>query len=140
MDYSSEEYDTGIKPDSEPNHSPLAEENFEKMIAEVEDYAIFLLDVNGTILSWNKGAEKIKGYKASEIIGKSYQLFYLHEDLERNLPQQLLDEARTKGKVVYEGWRVKKDGTRFWGNITITAIHYNYLNITGYLKLNKHLT
>ena len=74
-----------------PDYIALAEEKFEKMISEVEDYAIFLLDSNGTILSWNKGAEKIKGYKASEIIGKSYQLFYPAEDLAnitRRSPQE----------------------------------------------------
>lgn len=118
----------------------LAEEKFEKMISEVEDYAIFLLDPNGTILSWNKGAEKIKGYKASEIIGKSYQLFYSAEDLQNNLPQTLLEQARKNGKVVHEGWRIKKDGYRFWGNITITAIHDANGNIAGFLKLTKDLT
>ncbi len=123
-----------------PEYIRLAEEKFEKMISEVEDYAIFLLDPQGTILSWNKGAEKIKGYKASEIIGKSYQLFYPANDLENKLPQTLLEEARKQGKVVHEGWRVKKDGRRFWGNITITAIHDEQSNVTGFLKLTKDLT
>jgi PAS domain S-box-containing protein len=123
-----------------PDYIALAEEKFEKMISEVEDYAIFLLDSNGTILSWNKGAEKIKGYKASEIIGKSYQLFYPAEDLANKLPQTLLEEARKNGKVVHEGWRVKKDGHRFWGNITITAIHDEQGNVSGFLKLTKDLT
>src|SRR5688500_8078986 len=82
-----------------PDYIRLAEENFEKLISEVEDYAIFLLDAKGIVLSWNKGAEKIKGYTAEEIIGKSYQLFYPSEDLERKLPQMLLEEARKNGKV-----------------------------------------
>lgn len=124
----------------DPDYIRFAEEKFEKMISEVEDYAIFLLDPKGIILSWNKGAEKIKGYTAREIIGKSYQLFYPAEDLERKLPQKLLEEARTNGKVVHEGWRVKKDGHRFWGNITITAIHDEQGNVAGFLKLTKDLT
>lgn len=118
----------------------LAGENFENIISEVEDYAIFLLDPKGIILSWNKGAEKIKGYKPTEIIGKSYQLFYSAEDLQNNLPQTLLEQARVNGKVVHEGWRVKKDGHRFWGNITITAIHDADGNVAAFLKLTKDLT
>ncbi|WP_207513864.1 sensor histidine kinase [Longitalea luteola] len=125
---------------SEQNHTQLTAARFERMISEVEDYAIFLLDVNGNILSWNKGAEKIKGYRADEIIGKSHQLFYPPEDRERKLPQQLLEEARKNGKAVHEGWRIRKNGDPFWGNITITAIHDDFGHVTGFLKLTKDLT
>jgi PAS domain S-box-containing protein len=139
MDHNSERPNTDTNRESEPDQTRLVE-TFEKMIAEVEDYAIFLLDAKGIILSWNKGAEKIKGYTPEEIIGKSYKLFYPREDLERNLPQILLEEARNRGKAVHEGWRIKKNGDRFWGNITITAIHNKAGHVTGFVKLTKDLT
>ena len=118
----------------------LAGERFERLIAEVEDYVIILLDKDGTIMSWNRGAEKIKGYLPEEIIGKSYKIFYPREDVERGLPDLLLTNAAEKGKANYEGWRIKKDGTRFWGSITLTAIHDNSGNISGYLKVTRDLT
>jgi PAS domain S-box-containing protein len=85
------------------------------MTAEVEEYAIIFLNKEGIILSWNKGAEKIKGYLPQEIIGKSYKLFYSKEDNIKNLPDILLNEADKKGKANHEGWRIRKDGSRFWG-------------------------
>jgi PAS domain S-box-containing protein len=120
--------------------SRLLEENFSRLIAEVEDYAIILLNTDGIIVSWNKGAEKIKGYFASEIIGRSYKIFYPKEDVARDLPDMLLNDAREKGKANQEGWRVKKDGTRFWGSVTITALHDDARNITGFLKVTRDLT
>jgi PAS domain S-box-containing protein len=113
---------------------------FEEYFREVEDYAIILLDTKGTIRSWNKGAEKIKGYKAVEIIGKNYRIFYTKEDKEINLSDTLLKQAKTNRRANYEGWRVKKDGTRFWGSITLTALHNAEGNIHGYLKVTRDLT
>jgi PAS domain S-box-containing protein len=120
--------------------SSLAEEKFQKMIAEVEDYAIIILDVHGNVQSWNKGAENIKGYSASEITGKSYKLFYPSEDLQKGLPDRLLQTAREKGKANHEGWRVRKNGTRFWGSVTITALHNEAGNVTAFLKVTRDLT
>jgi len=118
----------------------LAGEKFEAMISEVEDYAIFLLDTSGNVVSWNKGAEKIKGYKADEIIGKNFRLFYPAEDIEKGLPDRLMEEARVKGKVTHEGWRVRNNGYRFWGNVTITALHDGAGTVIGFLKVTKDLT
>jgi len=118
----------------------LSEERFEKMISEVEDYAIILLDLKGHIISWNKGAERIKGYDSNEIIGKSFKVFYSKEDIEKRLPDELIRIAKQNGKAVYEGWRIRKDGTQFWGNITLTAIHNEEGIITGYLKVTRDLT
>ena len=101
----------------------LKDESFGKLVNEVEDYAILILDRSGNVSSWNKGAEKIKGYTAGEILGKSFKLFYPAEDIESGLPDILLEQATLKGKVTHEGWRVKKNGYRFWGSVTITAIH-----------------
>jgi PAS domain S-box-containing protein len=124
----------------DPAAVKLAEERFEQMIFEVDDYAILLLDVSGIVVSWNKGAQRIKGYSADEIIGKSYKLFYPSEDLASGLPDLLLEQAREKGKVTHEGWRVKKNGYRFWGSITITALHSDSGAVTGYLKVTRDLT
>jgi PAS domain S-box-containing protein len=116
------------------------EERYHRMVSEVADYAIILLDETGKILDWNKGAEKLKGYKAEEIIGKSFRLFYPQEDREANLPQRLLDKASKHGSAIHEGYRIKKDGTRFWGNVVITALHDESGNVTGFTKVTKDLT
>ena len=117
-----------------------SEERYHKMIEEVEDYAIILLDRQGIIQKWNKGAVKIQGYNEAEIIGKSFQEFYLPEDRESGLPLKLLHEAADKGKVIHEGWRRKKDGTTFWGNSILTALHDNNNNIIGFSKVTRDVT
>lgn len=117
-----------------------SEERYHRMIAEVEDYAIILLDTEGNILNWNKGAEKIKGYKEQEILGKSFTIFYLPEDSARGLPQQLLASAVAKNKATHEGWRMRKDGSHFWGSIVITALHDQAGNVTGFSKVTRDLT
>jgi PAS domain S-box-containing protein len=111
-----------------------------KMLAEVEDYAIILLDENGYVLNWNKGAEKIKQYTESEIVGSHFSTFYLEEDQRKNLPEIVLGRARKEGKVVHEGWRKRKDGTRFWGSVTITALHNQEGKVIGFLKVTRDLT
>ncbi|MCW3105146.1 MAG: sensor histidine kinase [Bacteroidetes bacterium] len=113
---------------------------YQKMIEEIEDYAIILMDENGIIQNWNKGAQKIKGYTDQEIIGKHFSIFYLPEDLAVQLPQKLMEQARSNGKAGQEGWRKRKDGTRFWGSITITAIHDEEHNVIGYSKVTRDLT
>jgi PAS domain S-box-containing protein len=113
---------------------------FQKMVEEIEDYAILLLDAEGNIENWNKGAEKIKGYKASEIIGKNFSIFYTPEDKAAGLPGKLLAEAAAVGVVRQEGWRVKKTGERFWGSVTITAIHDEDGAIIGFTKVTRDLT
>jgi PAS domain S-box-containing protein len=118
----------------------LQEERFQKIIGEVEDYAIILLDPVGTITTWNRGAEKIKGYQASEIIGRNYKIFYSREDRESGLPDMLLSTARETGKSAHEGWRIQKDGTRFWGNVVLTAIHDDAGDVAGFLKVTRDLT
>lgn len=112
----------------------------ERMVEEIEDYAILLLDREGNIENWNKGAERIKGYKASEIIGKSYKLFYSPEDRADGLPDRLLAQAVKNGKAQHEGWRVKADGSKFWANVLITAIHDDAGNIIGFTKVTRDLT
>jgi PAS domain S-box-containing protein len=117
-----------------------SEERYHKMIAEVQDYAIILLDKDGLIQNWNAGAEVIKGYSAGEIIGKSFEVFYTKEDRARNLPHTLLAEARTGGKAAHEGWRVRKNGSRFWGSTVLTALHGDDGTIIGFSKVTRDLT
>ena len=115
-------------------------DDFKSLISEVVDYAIVLLDINGTILSWNKGAEKIKGYLSEEIIGRNFRIFYSKEDRAAQLPEHLLATATANGRAVHEGWRIRKDGTRFWGDITVTAVHNKQGEIAGFLKMTRDLT
>jgi PAS domain S-box-containing protein len=117
-----------------------SEERYHKMIEEVEDYAIILLDKNGVILNWNKGAEKIKGYKEEEIIGKNFREFYLPEDQQSGLPFKLLNEAKEKGKALYEGWRKRKDSSIFWGSVVLTALHNDLGEVIGFSKVTRDLT
>ena len=113
---------------------------FYKMVEEIEDCAILLLDKNGLIENWNKGAKKIKGYKAREIIGKHFSIFYTDHDRESHRPQRLIEEAEKNGVARDEGWRVRKNGDRFWGSIVITAIHDNNKNVIGFTKFTRDLT
>jgi PAS domain S-box-containing protein len=115
------------------------EDQFQKMIEEVEDYAIVLLDENGIVQNWNKGAERIKGYKEHEIVGKSFSSFYLPADRDAGLPGRLIRQAAEEGKALHEGWRLRKDGSKFWGSIVITALHEGD-KIIGFLKVTRDLT
>ncbi|HEY8969707.1 MAG TPA: PAS domain S-box protein [Puia sp.] len=121
-------------------HSNNDESIYHKMVEEVEDYAILMLDRNGIIVSWNKGAEKIKGYKDEEIIGRHFSIFYTQEDQEARLPETLVERATREGKALHEGWRVRKNGTTFWGSIVITAMHDDENNVIGFTKVTRDLT
>ncbi|HEX9981053.1 MAG TPA: PAS domain-containing sensor histidine kinase [Flavobacterium sp.] len=117
-----------------------SEERYHKMISEVEDYAIILLDIQGNIMNWNKGAENIKGYTSQEIIGRNFSIFYRSEDIATGLPDKLISIARDKGKAIHEGWRIRKNGSVFWGSIVITALHDTENNIIGFSKVTRDLT
>jgi len=117
-----------------------SEEHFDALVSGVEDYAIFLLNPEGNVISWNTGAERIKGYKAEEIIGKNFSIFYPREALQRNWPRQVLSIAAKNGKFTEEGWRVRKDGTQFWGNVLITALRTENGLLRGFLKITRDLS
>lgn len=112
---------------------------YEKMIAEIQDYAIILLDLEGTILTWNKGAQAIKGYKETEILGQNFRIFYLPRDREEKLPEKLIELAIREGRARHIGRRVRKDGSTFWGSILITALHDDNGEVIGFTKLTKEL-
>ena len=116
------------------------EERFRALVSSVKDYAIFMLDPSGRIETWNAGAERTKGYKAHEIIGQHMSRFYTPEDLERGLPLMLLAQAEREGRVESEGWRVRKDGTRFWADVVITALVDDCGKLMGYAKVTRDLT
>jgi PAS domain S-box-containing protein len=113
---------------------------YHQLIANVQDYAILLLDTDGTIKTWNKGAEMIKGYKESEIIGRSFEIFYTEEERKQNIPQSYLLAAAEKGHIQQEGWRVRKDGSRFWANVTITALYNQDSTLQGFSKVTSDQT
>ena len=110
-----------------------------KMIKEIQDYAIILLDLDGTILTWNKGAEKIKGYKEEEILGQNFRLFYMPQDRQAGLPEQLIAQAIKEGRARHIGRRLKKGGLIFWGSILITALHDDAGNVIGFTKLTSEV-
>ncbi len=111
----------------------------QKMIEEIQDYAIILLDLDGTILTWNMGVEKIKGYKEHEIVGQNFSIFYMPLDRQYGLPNQLLDLASREGRAKHIGRRVRKDGSIFWGCIIITALHDDDGSVIGFTKLTREL-
>jgi PAS domain S-box-containing protein len=117
-----------------------SEDRYHKMIAEVQDYAIILLSKNGDVEDWNAGAEYIKGYTAAEIVGRNFRIFYTDEDRIQKLPETLIDLASRKGRAQHEGWRVRKDGTKFWGSVTITALHGSHENVVAFTKVTRDLT
>ena len=109
-----------------------SEERFRLLVEGTRDYAIFMLDPQGRVVSWNSGAERIKGYAAQEIIGKHFSCFYSDEAREAGLPNQLLDRAAAEGRVENEGWRVRKDGSQFWADVVITALRYESCKLRGF--------
>jgi len=117
-----------------------SEERFRLMVEAVRDYAIFMLDTTGYIVSWNEGAKRIKGYSADEIIGKHFSTFYTSEDLDSKKPERELKIAIATGKYEEEGWRVRKDGSLFWANVVITALFNDQNKHIGFSKVTRDLT
>ena len=113
---------------------------FAELVAGVNDYAIFFLDPAGRVISWNAGAERIKGYAAAEIIGRHLSVFYPAEAVERRWPQQELELAQANGRFEDEGWRLRNDGTRFWANVVITAVRNPQGELRGFSKITRDLT
>jgi PAS domain S-box-containing protein len=117
-----------------------SEERFRLLVESVKDYAIFMIDPNGYIISWNKGAESIKGYTSEEIIGKHMSVFYTPEEIERGDPQYNLRMALEKGHHESIGWRVRKDGSRFWADVILTPLFDQSKKLKGYVKVTRDIS
>jgi PAS domain S-box-containing protein len=113
---------------------------YRRLVDAVTDYAIYMLDPNGVVISWNAGAQRFKGYTPDEIIGQNFSRFYTEEDRETNLPGRALKIAAEEGKFEAEGWRVRRDGTRFWAHVVIDPIRDPDGKLTGYAKVTRDLT
>jgi PAS domain S-box-containing protein len=117
-----------------------SEERFRLLVEGARDYAIFLLDPQGHVASWNPGAERIKGYRAEEIIGQHFSRFYPQEVIDRGWPAHELTVAQAEGRFEDEGWRVRKDGSQFWANVVITALRDEAGNLRGFSKITRDMT
>jgi PAS domain S-box-containing protein len=117
-----------------------SEERWRLLVQKVKDHAIFMLDADGRVATWNEGAARIKGYKAEEVIGQRLSSFYTPEDVQSGLPTRLLKTAEAKGHVEHEGWRVRKDGSRFWASVSITALRDDQGRLKGFAKVTRDLT
>jgi PAS domain S-box-containing protein len=117
-----------------------SEEMFRLLIDSVQDYAIYMVDPQGNVTSWNHGAQRIKGYSPEEIIGKNFSLFYTPEDVAAGKPQHNLEVAKTQGRLEEEAWRVRKNGERFWANVVITAVHDEKGDLRGFAKVTRDIT
>ena len=120
--------------------SKSSEGRFRMLVEAITDYAIYMLDPDGTVTSWNPGAKRFKGYDESEIIGENFSRFYTEEDRKSGLPQRALETAKREGKFEQEGWRVRKDGTKFWAYVVIDPIRDGAGRLVGYAKITRDLT
>ena len=117
-----------------------SEERFRLLVEDVKDYAIFMLDPEGRVASWNAGAQHIKGYTAEEIVGQHFSRFYAEDDIRRRKPEEELRIAASEGKLEDEGWRLRKDGSRFWADVVITAIRNPKGDLLGFAKITRDFT
>ena len=120
---------------------PVSEESrFQLLVDAVTDYAIYMLDADGRVANWNSGAQRIKGYRADEIVGRHYSTFYTPEDRAAGLPERALKIAATHGKHESEGWHIRKDGTRFWASVVIDPIRDSDGRLVGFAKVTRDIT
>ena len=131
---------TGATSGENQTSSHLRDDSFRLLVESVQDYAIFMLDPNGLVMSWNSGAKRIKGYAANEIIGEHFSRFYSSDAKESRWPDRELEIAAAQGRFTDEGWRVRKDGTTFWASVVITALRGPDGELQGYSKVTRDLT
>ena len=113
---------------------------FRLLVQSIVDYAIYMLDPKGFVTSWNAGAERIKGFQTEEIVGKHFSTFYTEEDREAGMPRKVLETARCEGKYSGEGWRVRKDGSRFWASVVVDRINDEKGKLIGFAKITRDMT
>ena len=135
-----------VATDSEPDAPPAppramrSEERFRLLVESVQDYAIFMLDTEGRVVTWNAGAERLKGYRAADIIGRSFETFYPPEAVASGWPSHELRMAAAQGRFEDEGWRLRQDGTSFWASVVITALRERDGTLRGFAKVTRDLT
>ena len=130
-----------MKSEPQDRHLSAARaEEFALLIDAVEDYAIFLMSPEGEVRSWNRGASRVMGYEENEIVGRHFSTFYGPEDLAAEKPKRELEVAAAEGRIEDEGWRVRKDGTRFWANTIITVLRDETGRIRGFAKVTRDVT
>jgi PAS domain S-box-containing protein len=117
-----------------------SEERFHLLVDNVRDYAIFMLDVDGNVVTWNEGAKRINGYEAYEIVGQHFSRFYTQEAVEQRHPDRELEIARAEGRYAENGWRVRKDGSRFFASVVITALYDDHGHLRGFGKVTRDIT
>lgn len=122
------------------NGSASVEDKYRILVSQVKEYAIFMLDEKGSIISWNEGAKRIKGYSEQEIVGKHFSTFYTSEDKQTKKPERELEIAIATGKYEEEGWRLRKDGSQFWAHVVITALFNDQDKLVGFAKVTRDLT
>jgi PAS domain S-box-containing protein len=128
------------RPSEEDDESHGRFEQFEQLVDAVDEYAIFKLDEEGYVETWNDGAERIKGYHASEVVGEHFSTFYTESDCDAGVPQQNLRVAAEDGSFESNGWRVRKDGSRFWARVTVSAVRDDDGTLDGFLKVTRDMT
>jgi PAS domain S-box-containing protein len=121
-------------------HDPAPDRRFQLLVASIHDYAIYLLDLDGHITSWNPGAERFKGYTAGDIMGQHFSVFYTEEERAAGIPARALREAREDGRFEAEGWRVRKDGTRFWASVVIDPVRDEAGTLIGFAKITRDMS
>src|SRR5690349_13268334 len=118
----------------------ISDDPFQLLVQSILDYAIYMLDPNGFVTSWNAGAERIKGFQTEEILGKHFSTFYTEEDRAAEMPQKVLEIARREGRFEGEGWRVRKDGSRFWASVVVDRINGEDGELVGFAKITRDMT
>jgi PAS domain S-box-containing protein len=129
-----------VAPGPPPSRAPMPADTYRVLVEQVKDYAIFMLDRDGHVLTWNEGARRLKGYEAHEIIGKHFSTFYPRQDLESEKPAFELRMCIEMGRYEEEGWRIRKDGSRFWANVVITPLRAPDGSLSGFAKVTRDLT
>ena len=121
-------------------HDPTPDRRFQLLVASIHDYAIYLLDLDGHVTSWNPGTERFKGYTAGDIMGQHFSVFYTEEERAAGIPARALREAREDGRFEAEGWRVRKDGTRFWASVVIDPVRDEAGTLIGFAKITRDMS
>lgn len=129
-----------IRSERVSEHERLDEQRLRLLVESVRDYAIFMVDPAGRVVSWNRGAQRIKGYTEEEILGRHFSVFYTPEDLTRDWPAQELERAKRHGSFEDPGWRLRKDGDRFWAHVLITAVHDEDGELVGFAEVTRDMT